>query len=520
MHQLDSIFANLPGGGGGGTAWYSGSGVPSSGTGVNSDFYLNTANGDVYKKISGAWGSPIVNLIGPAGAAGATGPIGSTGPAGATGATGPAGTNGTNGTNGSTWYSGTSTPGSGTGVNGDYYFRTSIGDVYTKTSGSWGSPVVNLTGATGATGPTGSNGLTGATGAAGTNGSTWYSGTTTPGAGTGVNGDFYFRTSTGDVYTKSAGSWGSPMVNLTGPTGATGATGPTGPTGLTGGAGTNGYTWYSGSGTPSSGTGVNGDYYLKTSTGDVYNKSAGAWGSPIENLVGPTGATGAAGPNSVTSGTTTSAISGLLWANGTTVTSPIGADVSMNSHKVTNVTDPASAQDAATKHYVDGIATGVNTGDQNTFTSVVVSGQTTVTAGSTTQALTIAAGSNVTVTTNNSTKTVTIAASGGGGGGLTQTLHTISDGANFVVDGTTYQNQTITLGAARTFTLANFVVGTPYLFWVNHSTGPYAITWGTTVKSWMNTAGAPPQSNCNCIDMYRIVYDGTNYWVETYLQGN
>ncbi len=29
------------------------------------------------------------------------------------------------------------------------------------------------------------------------------------------------------------------------------------------------------------------------------------------------------------------------------------ADVSMNSHKVTNVTDPASAQDAATKHYVD-----------------------------------------------------------------------------------------------------------------------------------------------------------------------
>lgn len=36
------------------------------------------------------------------------------------------------------------------------------------------------------------------------------------------------------------------------------------------------------------------------------------------------------------------------------------ADVSMNSHKVTNVTDPAAAQDAATKHYVDAHA-GVGT---------------------------------------------------------------------------------------------------------------------------------------------------------------
>lgn len=33
-------------------------------------------------------------------------------------------------------------------------------------------------------------------------------------------------------------------------------------------------------------------------------------------------------------------------------------DVSMASHKLTNVTDPGSAQDAATKNYVDGIATG------------------------------------------------------------------------------------------------------------------------------------------------------------------
>lgn len=74
----------LPGGGGGGTQWYVGSGAPSSGLGTDGDFYLRSSNGDVYEKAAGAW-SVVANIKGPAGA---TGPTGATG---ATGATGPAG---------------------------------------------------------------------------------------------------------------------------------------------------------------------------------------------------------------------------------------------------------------------------------------------------------------------------------------------------------------------------------------------------------------------------------------------
>lgn len=56
-----------------GEKWYTGSTTPSSGTGVDGDLYLNTITGDVYKKASGVWGSPVANITGPQGAAGASG---------------------------------------------------------------------------------------------------------------------------------------------------------------------------------------------------------------------------------------------------------------------------------------------------------------------------------------------------------------------------------------------------------------------------------------------------------------
>ena len=93
MDMIDTLAALPEGGGAGGAVIRNGSGVPSSETGSNGDFYINTVNYDIYgPKTSGSWGS-ATSLIGPTGA---------TGSAGATGATGSAGTNGTNGATGDT----------------------------------------------------------------------------------------------------------------------------------------------------------------------------------------------------------------------------------------------------------------------------------------------------------------------------------------------------------------------------------------------------------------------------------
>ena len=68
------------------------------------------------------------------------------------------------------------------------------------------------------------------------------------------------------------------------------------------------------------------------------------------------------------------------------------------------------------------LATGGGEANQNAFSSVAVAGQTTVAADSTTDSLTLVAGSNVTITTNAGNDSVTIAASGGGGGGISNVV--------------------------------------------------------------------------------------------------
>jgi hypothetical protein len=169
----------------------------------------------------------LTALVGPQGPQGVQGIQGDPGATGATGATGPAGAAGADG---ATWRDGSGAPSNGLGVNGDYYLDTATGDVYKKAAGTY-SVVGNIRGATGATGATGSAGL---------DGKTLHNGSGVPSGGLGVNGDFYIDTTGFLIYgPKAAGVWGSgtSIVGPAGATGATGATGSVGPTGATGPAG-------------------------------------------------------------------------------------------------------------------------------------------------------------------------------------------------------------------------------------------------------------------------------------------
>lgn len=105
--------------------WRNGTGAPSNGLGVDGDYYLNNANGDVYFRASGTY-SIIANLKGPQGIQGITGPTGSV------------------------WRTGAGVPSNGTGVDNDYYLNTTNGDVYKRVSGAYALQG-NIKGATGAT---------------------------------------------------------------------------------------------------------------------------------------------------------------------------------------------------------------------------------------------------------------------------------------------------------------------------------------------------------------------------------
>jgi len=58
---------------------------------------------------------------------------------------------------------------------------------------------------------------------------------------------------------------------------------------------TSGTAWFTGSGAPSNAIGNDGDFYLNTSSADLYQKQSGSWGTPIMNLKGPQGDPGGSG---------------------------------------------------------------------------------------------------------------------------------------------------------------------------------------------------------------------------------
>lgn len=191
---------------------------------------------------------------------------------------------GQDGEDGLGWLSGDGPPNDANGRDGEYYLdRTAHAYYGPKAAGAWGAVVASLVGPQGSTGATGPQGPQGIQGPAGNDGASGAAGATGPQGETGPTGPQGPQGIQGPAGNDGATG---PQGDI-GPTGATGPTGPQGPQGEQGeqgpaGPGADGSTtpWLTGTGAPSSGLGADGDYYVDTSTNDVYGpKHAGAWGA-------------------------------------------------------------------------------------------------------------------------------------------------------------------------------------------------------------------------------------------------
>jgi hypothetical protein len=175
----------------------------------------------------------------------------------------------------------------------------------------------------GLAGPPGPQGPAGSPGA---NGNTVLYGPTDP-VEVGKDGDFYINTTTDMIFgPKSGGAW-PPGTSIIGPPGATGApgtpgapgapgaAGPQGPQGVPGAQGVpgvDGNTLLYGPGNPVAGTGVNGNFYINTTTNFIFGpKAAGAWPAGT-SLIGPQGPQGIQGvpgtPGAAGAGTPATAV--------------------------------------------------------------------------------------------------------------------------------------------------------------------------------------------------------------------
>ena len=123
-----------------------------------------------------------------------------------------------------------------------------------------------------------------------------------------------------------------------------------------------------------------------------------------------------------------------------------------------------------------GTLSGTNSGDQNIFSTVSAGGQSLI-ADSTSDTLTLVAGTNVSITADASTDTITISATGGSGGGnVSGPASPTTDNALVRWDGTTgqlIQNSSVTLSDTQemsglkslTFNTAGGTVGLAKMVW-------------------------------------------------------
>ena len=91
-------------------------------------------------------------------------------------------------------------------------------------------------------------------------------------------------------------------------------------------------------------------------------------------------------------------------------------------------------------------------GSQNVFSTIAVSGQSNVVADSTSDTLSLVAGSNMTITTNESGDSITFASTGGGGGSQNVFSTIAVSGQNNVVADSTTDTLTLVAGSNMTIT--------------------------------------------------------------------
>jgi collagen type VII alpha len=489
---------------------------------------------------TGATGA--AGATGDAGAAGAQGTQGIQGPQGDTGTTGSAGAAGAAGADGTSISSGAVSSGTLTLTMSDASTVTVSGSV----NGATGAAGTNGVGITG-TALVGDNltltysntsvqdvgsvrGPTGTTGAAGNDGLSISSGSVSGGTLTLVNSDSSTITVTG---------------NIAGAVGADGATGSAGPTGSAGANGSNGTDGNDGAAGAAGATGPAG-----AGLGDVSVTTASAGSAALAYNSG-TGVLTFTPPD-LSSYLTSETDSQTLSLSGTDLTISGGntLDVSSlggSSYNNASVDTHLNQASAATSEVLswngsdyDWVAQSGGTstllgltdvgsdgtsgqalttdgagnftfasvgsgGTQNVFSNFAVTGQNTIIAESTTDTLTIAAGSGVTLTTDSGTDTLTIAASGGGGGGASIERFKLNYASNGNLDSITDDTSgisgvtidSVTSGECSvTFTGYNYPPASIMIYGYDYANNKYYIsnvetTMGTREIAGGGSSGSP-----------------------------
>lgn len=197
--------------------------------------------------------------------------------------------------------------------------------------------------------------LVGGGGGGGTPGAVWRVGAGAPSDATGVNGDFYLRSSNGDVYERASGTY-SVVANIKGATGATGSAGADGATGATGSTGAAGPSTVADNVLTIQHAGAT------TKQGQLDTSLVTAGQTRVLKFQDKNGtiATTADVPGGDLAGTLatptltgTANVESIIRANTLDQLGAPAANLSMNSQRITTLADPSAAQDAMTKAYAD-----------------------------------------------------------------------------------------------------------------------------------------------------------------------